>query len=136
MGRELTVHFDRAGGCVGKTWKVLASLAVVSHIMYMRKRIGIVLAVLITALIGGLIFRILLPHELAYKGKPLSYWVDPWTHGGQESPEEVAAALKAMSGRAIPYLISRLRWKPRPIILRLHKQFPNFPPLLRYVQGS
>jgi hypothetical protein len=102
----------------------------------MLKRVGIVVAILIVALLGGLILQFQPRHEPSYKGKPLSYWVDPWNHGGQESPEEVAAALKAMSSQAIPYLISRLRWKPRPIILRLHKQFPNFPPLLRYVQGS
>ena len=104
--------------------------------MNMRKRIGIVLAVLITTVIGGLMFRFLLPNELSYKGKSLGYWVDPWNQGGQESPEEVAAALKAMSSRAIPYLINRLRWKPRPIMLKLYEQFPRFPLFMRYVQGA
>ena len=102
----------------------------------MLKRVGIVVAILIVALLGGLILQFQPRHEPSCKGKPLHYWVDPWAYGGQESPQDVTAALNAMQNRAIPYLIDKLRWKPRPIMLKLYQQFPRFPPFMSYVQGA
>jgi HEAT repeat protein len=102
----------------------------------MLKRVGIAVAILIVALLGGLILQFQPRHEPSYKGKPLHYWVDFWAYGGQESPQDVTAALNAMQNRAIPYLIAKLRWKPRPIILKLYERFPRFPPFMRYVQGA
>lgn len=102
----------------------------------MLKRVGIVVAVLIVAFLGGLILQFKPRHEPSYNGKPLHYWVDPWAYGGQESPQDVTAALNAMQNRAIPYLIDKLRWKPRPIMLKLYERFPRFPLFMRYVQGA
>jgi hypothetical protein len=102
----------------------------------MLKRAGIVVALLMVAFLGGLILRFQPRHEPSCKGKPLHYWVDPWAYGGQESPLDVTAALNAMQNRAIPYLIDKLRWKPRPIMLKLYERFPRFPLFMRYVQGA
>jgi HEAT repeat protein len=102
----------------------------------MLKRVGIVVAILIAALLTALIFQFRPLHEPSYKGKRLHYWVDPWVDGGQESPEEVTAALNAMQNRAIPYLIEKLQWKPSPTMLKLYERFPRFPLFMRYVQGA
>jgi len=99
----------------------------------MLKRVGIVVAILVVTFLTGLIFQFRPRHEPSYKGKPLHYWVDPWVYGGQESPQDVTAALNAMQNRAIPYLMEKLRWKPSPIMLKLHEQFPKFPLFMRYV---
>jgi hypothetical protein len=102
----------------------------------MFKRVGIAAFVLLAAFLGGLIFYNRPAREPSYKGRPLHYWVDPWSQGGQESPEEVKAALQAMSGPAIPYLMERLRWRPKPIILKLQNEFPKVPFFTMYAQGA
>jgi hypothetical protein len=77
-----------------------------------------------------------MPREPSYKDKPLSYWIDPWNEGGEETSEVIAEPLTAMRDRAIPYLIDQLHWKPR--LLKLYDRFPGikFPFTMRYPQGA
>src|SRR5436190_14153336 len=93
--------------------------------------------VIVLAVASGVVcWQVLRPREPSYKGIPLSYWIDPWTRGGHETAAERSAALAAMSRKAVPYLTERLHWTPSPIMQTLYKQFPKFPPFIRYVQGS
>ena len=93
----------------------------------------ILLGALLIALIGGLLLYLCVPHEPSYRGKAQSYWVNC---SGQESPEDVSAALNAISKEAIPYLVDKLQWAPSPTMVHLQRQFPNFPLFLRCVQGA
>jgi hypothetical protein len=100
----------------------------------MRKR-SIALVILLAAALVVVSWLVRRTQEPSYKGKPLSYWIDPWAQGGQETEVERSAALTALSERAVPYLVERLLWKPSPIMQRLYKRFPNFPLLMAYAQG-
>jgi HEAT repeat protein len=101
----------------------------------MRKRsIALLTLLAVGVVVAG--WEMLRPREPSYNGKPLSYWIDPSARGGHETAAERSAALAAMSGTAVPYLVQRLRWKPSPIVQRLYKQFPRFVPLMIYEQGN
>jgi hypothetical protein len=101
----------------------------------MRKRLRVILAVLLVAGLGLVGWLTLGAHEPSYKGKSLTYWIDPSASGGHESATERASALAAMREQAMPYLVERLRWQPSPTIQKLNRQFPNFPLFVAYQQG-
>jgi HEAT repeat protein len=102
----------------------------------MRKRFRIIVVILVVAGLGLVAWLSLRAHEPSYKGKPLTYWIDPPASGGHESATERAAALAAMRDRAVPYLVGRLRWKPSPTVQGLYNKYPNFPLFIAYQQGQ
>jgi HEAT repeat protein len=101
----------------------------------MGKRFRIILVVLLVAGLGLVGWLSLSAHEPSYKGKSLTYWIDPSASGGHESVTERSSALAAMREQAVPYLVGRLRWKPSPMIQKLYHEFPNFPLFIAYQQG-
>ncbi len=105
------------------------------HTDCMRKPFRLVFMVLLVAGLGLVGWLGLRTHEPSYKGKPLSYWIDPPVSGGPESVTERSSALAAMREQAVPYLVERLHWKPSPVIQRLYHEFPHFPLFIAYQQG-
>jgi HEAT repeat protein len=101
----------------------------------MRKRFRIILVVLLVAGLGLVGWLSLSAREPSYKGKSLTYWIDPSASGGHESVTERSSALAAMREQAVPYLVERLRWKPSPMMQKLYREFPDFPPFIAYQQG-
>lgn len=101
----------------------------------MKKKFTI-LVILFVAVMGLAAWWVLRSDEPSYKGKSLSYWIDPWNRGGHETEAERYAALAAMRDTAIPYLTKQLHWKPSSIMQKLYKQFPDFPPFVSYIQGG
>jgi HEAT repeat protein len=102
----------------------------------MRKPFRIVLIMLLVAGLGLTGWLALRSQEPSYKGKPLSYWIDPSRRGGCETITDRSAALASMSESAVPYLVEKLRWKPSPIMEKLYHRFPNFPLFSSYEQGG
>jgi hypothetical protein len=71
--------------------------------------------------------------EPVYRGKPISYWVEPWRHTNETSAT-VKAAFDDMDDRAVEWLIQELKWKPsmlavwiNPYIYRWDMAFPDKP---------
>jgi len=100
----------------------------------MRKQ-STALLVLLAVAVGVIGLLFLGDQEPSYRGKSLSYWIDPWAEGGHETAADRSAALVAMSEKAIPYLTEQLRWKPLPIMHNLYKRFPKFYFFAAYEQG-
>src|SRR4051794_10793082 len=75
------------------------------------KRLRIVLAVLLVAMIGGLAWLASRQREPMYQGQPLSYWL-----GGYDSPpltnvtpSQADAAVRQLGTNAFPVLLRRLQ---------------------------
>lgn len=92
--------------------------------MTRRKKVLFLFTVGVAAVVLLLVVRWF--GEPRYQGKSLSYWVQPWRYGGQESSESVARALEVMSDRAVPHLIKRLQWRPSRWKRELRQYLPNW----------
>jgi HEAT repeat protein len=103
----------------------------------MRKRIQAGVVVLVVVVVGVSWWQVLREREPSYKGKALSYWLDPLDRGQKRyrTPEEVSGALVAMGDPAITLLAHRLHWKPHPVMEFLHDRLPRFPFLAPYLRG-
>ena len=100
---------------------------------FMKKQSRTILLALLVVGLGMALWSDRL-HEPFYRGKPLSYWIDPSANGGHETVEERNSALAEMSDRAVPYLIKQLRWEPG-LIEGLYYRFPGSSLLTAYVRA-
>lgn len=75
-----------------------------------RRFRAIALILSLTGLAVGLWFAVSRA-EPVYRGKPISYWIEPWRHTN-ETPATVEAAFAEMDDRAVEWLIHELKWKP------------------------
>ncbi len=89
-----------------------------AHTRSMGKRFGIVLAVLLVAFLGVIIWQACCTHEPVYQGKPLSFWLEGCDPGninhahlkGQSPPtwSQANAAIREIGTNAIPTLLRML----------------------------
>ncbi len=105
----------------------------------MRKPVRIVVAALLVAILGGLVWLVLRPFEPVYQGKRLSVWLqglnDPpgsgpsggeskmlyggWNSGwSREKGEAVKEALRHMGPTVVPALRSMIRYRDTPFRLK------------------
>src|SRR5229473_999643 len=76
----------------------------------MGKKSGILLAVLFTALLGGLVWMLSPPTEPAYQGKPLSAWLEEINaHGVPDTNQAAFVAFHALGNNAIPPLLRTIQ---------------------------
>ncbi len=76
-----------------KVWRAAAERA---NSMKKKFTIRVILFAVALGVIGWWMLR---SDEPSYKGKSLSYWVDPWNQGGNETEAARSAALAAMRER-------------------------------------
>jgi HEAT repeat protein len=93
------------------------------HNAAMKKRSRIGFALLLLAVVGGVMWLILRPSEPMYKGKPLSVWLEGYEppFGGPINDARYAEADQAVrhiGTNAIPTLLHRLSAKDSPLTLR------------------
>lgn len=72
----------------------------------MRKKRNILLAILLAAILGSLIWFIFTPHELVYSGKTLSVWLQEMEDWDGDTNYPAYIAFQNMGSNAIPALLS------------------------------
>lgn len=77
----------------------------------MGKRVQLVLAVAVLALIGVVAWQMLRPSEPVYQGKRLSNWLADLDLGSGHSPEAATQAVRAIGTNSFPVLMRMLRAK-------------------------
>jgi hypothetical protein len=89
----------------------------------MRTRVQVVLAVLLVALSGVIVWQVLRSHEPVYQGKPLSVWLQRYISGGSiidvRQEQEADEAIRQIGTNAIPTLLHMLRARDSRLKLEL-----------------
>jgi hypothetical protein len=86
----------------------------------MRKRFQIVLAVLLVAIVAGIVWHGLREREPVYQGKLLRVWLGEYynwnAYVGSERRNAAEAAIRQFGTNAIPTLLNMLRKKDSPVV--------------------
>src|SRR5712691_7891424 len=104
---------------------MLVSVSRVCHPAGMGKKLGILLAVLFVALLGGLVWMLSRPTEPAYQGKPLSTWLTNLYGWGGDTNHPAFVAFREMGTNAIPALLKIMESGDPPLqrmILELNRR--------------
>ena len=103
---------------------MLVSVSCACHPAGMRKKRGILLAVLFVALLGGLVWLLSPPAEPVYEGRPLSAWLKDLHGWGGDTNHPAFIAFREMGTDAIPALLSIIQSDDSPLqrmILKLNR---------------
>ena len=88
----------------------------------MRKRVKIVLAVSLLAVIGLATSEGMRQPEPLYQGKRLSQWLDKYNQAGDKAwppkTEHISDAIRAMGTNSLPFLLGYIKHRDAPIVLR------------------
>src|SRR5258708_15033334 len=84
---------------------MLAAVSRVCHPAGMGKKLGILLAVLFVALLGGLVWMLSRPAEPVYQGKSLSAWINEYNGRPGDTDQAALVAIREMGTNAIPALL-------------------------------
>ena len=99
----------------------------------MAKKSGSFIFIII-AILAGMFFLawiLLSSGEPRYQGKTLSYWMGTSSHGGsQKQRGEAQAALRAMGGSAVPFLVHIVEKEDAPIKIKLLRDYGRRFPIL------
>src|SRR6266849_1668863 len=99
----------------------------------MGKKRGILLAVLVVALIGGLGWLVLRPREPAYQDKPLSAWLEQYygsnltliTDTNSPARLEAENAIRQIGTNGLPLLLRLISTRDSPLTKQLQAHLPK-----------